>query len=129
MSTLVRSLKNGSTPQDRVIVSTTANTTAPVAGVKGYNTLEGDYLHLFAKNNGAGGNFDVLLWGKYSMADEWFVLTWFGSTGSLTVNTTPVAAQPAYIGGLEEVYVQVVNLTSPAEAQVWVGCSISGAIV
>ena len=129
MSTLVRSLQNGKTPQERVLVSTTANTAAPVPGRKGYNTLEGDYLHLFAKNNGAGGSFDILLWGKYSMANEWFVLTWFGSAGSLTVNTTPVAAQPVYIGGLEEVYVQVANLTAPAEAQVWVGCSISGVIV
>lgn len=117
------SAPKGSSTQAKIIADETAVTAAPTSADEGAHTYNSKYLHFHAVCEG-GGSFDVKLWGRYSFAEEWGVIEWFGTAGVVTVtNGSPQITEPIVIAGLDEVYAEITAVSGGASANVWLAGS------
>lgn len=110
-----------------------ANVTAPDGDVKGIATKGRAELHVIVKNLDAGGSFDVLVWGKHEISQEWVLIeeaspgVAFETAGTWSIPAgLKTHARILHISGIERVFLQFNNFALQVNgADAWLG-SVGG---
>lgn len=133
MSTIPQSIHNPAalTAADRAVrgnVNVDTNPDSdPTPTDRGFNTHEGDFLHVLAKAGDVTTTFDLELWLWDVAAGDWYMDTRIGTAGTLTVTQAGPAHPAGFIietRGAPRVFVKLDNASG-----VWSGDPDKGASV